>query len=74
MHNVIFAFFDYRYFQSKRLPLHNDILRLTYNSDALNTVENEKVLGVRIDNNLTWSIHINLLLRKVLQIYGYYRN
>ena len=42
----------------KRLHLHNDILHLIYNNDVLNSVENEKVLGVRIDNNLTWSIHI----------------
>ena len=39
----------------KQFYLHNDILHLTYNNDALNTVENEKVLGVCIDNNLTWS-------------------
>ena len=40
------------------IHLRNDILLLTYNNDALNTVENEKVLGVRIDNNLTWSVYI----------------
>ena len=45
----------------KRIHLHNDILLLTYNKDALNSVEIEKVLGVRIDNNLTWSIHINFI-------------
>ena len=45
----------------KRLQLRNDNLLLTYNNDALNSVENEKVLGVRIDNNLTWSIHINFI-------------
>ena len=33
-------------------------MHLTYSNDAMNTVENEKVIGVRIDNNLTWSIHI----------------
>ena len=49
----------------KRLHLHNDILLLTYNNDALNSVENEKVLGVRIDNNLTWSIHINFIAKKI---------
>ena len=40
------------------IDLRNNILLLTYNNDALNTVENEKVLGVRIDNNLTWSVYI----------------
>ena len=49
----------------KRLHLHNDILHLTYNNDVLNSVENEKVLGVRIDNNLTWSIHINFIAKKI---------
>ena len=49
----------------KRLHLHNDILHLTYNNDVLNSVENEKVLGVRIDNNLTWSIHINFNAKKI---------
>ena len=38
------------YHSQKRLHLNNDILLLTYNNDALNSVENEKVLGVRIDN------------------------
>ena len=49
----------------KRLHLHNDILHLTYNNDVLNSVENEKVLGVRIDNNLSWSIHINFIAKKI---------
>ena len=49
----------------KRLHLHNDILHLTYNNGALNTVENEKVRGVRIDNNLTWSVHINFIAKKI---------
>ena len=48
-----------------RLHLHNDILHLTYNNDALNTVENEKVLGVCIDNNLTGSDHINFIAKKI---------
>ena len=47
----------------KRLHLHNDILHLTYNNDVLHSVENEKVLGVRFDNNLTWSIHINFIAK-----------
>ena len=35
----------------KRLHLHNSILNLTFN------IDNDKVLGVYIDNNLAWSIH-----------------
>ena len=49
----------------KRLHLNNDILHLTYNNDVLNSVENEKVLGVHIDNNLTWPIHINFIAKKI---------
>ena len=49
----------------KRLHLHNDTLLLTYNNDALNSVENEKVIGVRIDNNLNWSIHIYFIAKKI---------
>ena len=49
----------------KRLHLHNYTLLLTYNNDALNSVENEKVCGARIDNNLTWSIHINFTAKKI---------
>ena len=47
------------------LYLYNDILLLTCNNDALNSVENEKVLGVRIDNNQTWSIHIKGIATKI---------
>ena len=56
----------------KRLHLHNDILLLTYNNDALNTVKNEKVLGARLDNNLTCSclsVHINFIAKKFLQMW-----
>ena len=49
----------------KRLHLHNDILHLTYNNDVLNSVEKEKVLGIHIDDNLTWSIHINFIAKKM---------
>ena len=49
----------------KRLHLNNDILHLTYNNDVLNSVDNENVLDVRIDNNLTWSIHINFIAKKI---------
>ena len=41
---------------------------MTFCYDALNSVENENVLGVRIDNNLTWSIHINVIATKFIQI------
>ena len=36
-----------------------------YNDDILKTVETEKVLGVHIDNNLTWSVHIDSIAKKI---------
>ena len=37
----------------KRLNLHNSILNLTLTNDSLINIDNVKVLGVCIDNNLT---------------------
>ena len=37
----------------KRLHLHENVLRLTYKSDILKNVNNDKILGVFIDKNLT---------------------
>ena len=49
----------------KRLHLHDNILNLTFNNDTLKNVDNDKVLGVHIDNNLTWSIHIQFIVKKI---------
>lgn len=49
----------------KRLNLHDGILHLKYDDNFLNSVENEKVLGVHIDNNLTWSVHIGHIAKKL---------
>ena len=49
----------------KRLHLHDYVLNLTYNSDILKNVNNDKVLGVLIDNNLVWSIHIKSIAKKI---------
>ena len=49
----------------KRLHLHDYVLNLTYNSDILKNVNNDKVLGVLIDNNRTWSIHIKSIAKKI---------
>ena len=48
----------------KRLHLNNNCLHLTYNDDTLKTFETEKVVGVHIDNNLTWSVHIDSIANK----------
>ena len=38
----------------KRLHLHDYVLNLTYNSDISKNVNNDKVPGVLIDNNIPW--------------------
>ena len=49
----------------KRLHLHDNILNLTFNNYTLKNVDNDKVLRVHIDNNLTWSIHIQFIVKKI---------
>ena len=48
----------------ERLHLHDNVLNLNYNSD----VNNDKVLGVLIDNNLTWSSHKQPIAKKIYNI------
>ena len=49
----------------KRLHLHDYVLNLTYNSDILKNVISDKVLGGLIDNNLTWSIHMQSIVKTI---------
>ena len=49
----------------KRLHLHNSILNLTFNNDSLKNIDNDKVLGIYIDNNLTWSILTQFIAKKI---------
>ena len=58
----------------KRHGLNRDGLNLNYNDDPLQTITNEKILGVFVDNNLTWSEHIKHYQRRLLQIYGCCQN
>ena len=48
----------------KRQRLTNDQFDLTYNKESLNMISNDKILGVFVDNNLTWSNHIKHLTKK----------
>ena len=38
---------------------------LTIKSDAIEEVQNHKVLGITIDNNLSWTPHMNALCKKI---------
>ena len=64
--------------KQKRQRLDDDNLNLLYNNDPLQAVTNDKILVVFVDNNLTWSEHIeqfNMVRtqRKLCQIFGYFR-
>ena len=49
----------------KRASLPNEQLSLTLNSVDLNMISYDKILGVIIDNNLTWSQHIDKICKKI---------
>ena len=50
----------------KRIDLNNNNLQLNYNNEELSVVANDKILGVLIDNNLTWTNHIDVLTKKIV--------
>ena len=45
----------------------NQSLNLTFDGESINQVISERVLGVYIDNHLTWSTHIEKLHQKLLK-------
>ena len=49
----------------KRQRLSNDNIDLKFNNETLNMISNDKILGVFVDNNLTWSDHIEYLTKKI---------
>ena len=49
----------------KRQRLSNDNLNLNINNNALNMISNDKILGVFVDDNLTWSHHVKHLSKKI---------
>ena len=49
----------------KRERLPNDNLDLKFNNESLNMISNDKILGVFVDNNLTWAHHIKYLTKKI---------
>ena len=48
----------------KRQRLQNENIDLKFNNESL-MISNDKILGVYVDNNLTWSEHIKHLSRKI---------
>ena len=49
----------------KQQRLSNDNLNLNINNNTLNMISNDKILGVFVDDNLTWSHHIKHLSKKI---------
>lgn len=49
----------------KRTSLTSKNLDLHFNNDNLNTITGDKILGIFVDNNLTWSTHIDKLCKKI---------
>ena len=56
----------------KRVYLNKYNLQLTYNNEALSVVPCENILGVFIDNNLTWTNHTDVVVKKLFLIFGYF--
>ena len=48
-----------------RIRLHDYVLNITYNSDILQNVNNDKGLGVLIDDNITWLIHMQSIAKNI---------
>ena len=49
----------------KRQRLDKEILDLKFNEESLSMISNDKILGVFVDQNLTWSDHIRHLSKKI---------
>ena len=49
----------------KRQRLYCDNRDLKFSNESLNLISNDKILGVFVDNNLTWSDHIKHLMKKI---------
>lgn len=50
----------------RRVNLNNYNFQLTYNNEALSVVPCEKILGVFIDNNLSWTNHTEAVAKKIV--------
>ncbi len=58
--------------QQRRTRLDDSSLHINFNNTSLKTLENDKILGVQVDNNLLWTDHINNVSKKMANMYGSY--
>ena len=49
----------------KRLRLQNTNLNLQYIDETLKIISNDKILGVYVDNNFTWSDHVKHVCKTI---------
>ena len=56
----------------KRAVLDSDQSVLVLNNENLNTINKDKILGVSIDNNVSWSSHIDQICKRYHLFYGFY--
>ena len=49
----------------KRKRLNRQNLDLNFQNEPLNMISSDKILGVFVDNNLTWTDHIKYLTKKI---------
>ncbi len=49
----------------KRTILNSTSLNLTFNNDPLNMIAKDKILGVFVDDNLTWTNHLDHICKKI---------
>ena len=58
----------------KWLRLQSESLDLKFNDESLKMITYDKILGVFVDNNLTWSNHIRHLTKKIAcLVYGCFK-
>ena len=51
--------------RQKRMNLNNAVLNLQYNDIDITITTCDKILGIHVDNNLTWNNHFNFLSKKL---------
>ena len=56
--------------RQKRQNLVTNLTPLTIKSDVTEEVHDHKVLGITIDNSLSWTLHMNALCKKYLLKYS----
>ena len=58
----------------QKLALIDNNINITVDENSLSQTSSEKVLGVYIDNSLTWSFHVNHIISKVNSLLGLLRH